>query len=373
MKLEKKLIFIVIGVVAFILLLTLVFWLMGSVSKSKVSYDYIEEKMVESTRKYAKDKKGILPSTNEEIFTIDATDLIKKGYMSSFSEYLGEDSNIKCSGEVTIYYTDGVYSYVPLLDCGEDYKTSYLYETLLKNFVSEGDGLYQVIDGKFTEENMAGENMKYIYRGENPRNYIMLDGELWRIVEITADNDIVVIQNEPEIKFTAWDDRYNIEKDKNLGINDYSKSRINEYLKGTYEKLNTNVKSLLTPMDLCIDAQNPDDKSANLSLTCEKQEENQYIGLLSANQFTTASIDEKCIKITDKNCGNYNYLSSIKEIWWLLTADKTDSYSAYYIEDTYISSAYAKTKYKVRPIIKLGRRAIFSAGNGTFENPYMVK
>jgi len=50
---------------------------------------------------------------------------------------------------------------------------------LIKNVVTEGDGLYKD----------AYEEGKYIFRGANPNNYVIFNNELWRIVALEPDKE----------------------------------------------------------------------------------------------------------------------------------------------------------------------------------------
>ncbi len=54
------------------------------------------------------------------------------------------------------------------------------------NVVTEGDGLYEDIY----------EEGRYVYRGQDPDNYIMFNDELWRIVAKEADGTYKIIRNE---------------------------------------------------------------------------------------------------------------------------------------------------------------------------------
>lgn len=47
--------------------------------------------------------------------------------------------------------------------------------------------------------------------------------KLYRIIEITEDNELKLISTTKYQDSFVWDDRYNIEKDRNYGINDYAK------------------------------------------------------------------------------------------------------------------------------------------------------
>ena len=59
---------------------------------------------------------------------------------------------------------------------------------LKNNVVTSGQGLYL--------DNL--ENNRYVYKGENPNNYIWFNNELWRIIAIENDNTLKIIRNESD-------------------------------------------------------------------------------------------------------------------------------------------------------------------------------
>ena len=67
---------------------------------------------------------------------------------------------------------------------------------LLKVTTTQGDGLYK---DKY-------EDGRYIYRGENPSNYIIFNNELWRIIALENDGTIKIIKNNILEKKLNYDD-----------------------------------------------------------------------------------------------------------------------------------------------------------------------
>ena len=57
---------------------------------------------------------------------------------------------------------------------------------LKQNVVTSGPGLYK--------DNI--EENKYIYKGEDPNNYIKLDNDLWRIISIEPDNTLKIMKQD---------------------------------------------------------------------------------------------------------------------------------------------------------------------------------
>ena len=55
-------------------------------------------------------------------------------------------------------------------------------EDLKENVVESGDGLYKDIY----------EDERYIYKGENPNNYITFNNETWQIISIESNGTIKI-------------------------------------------------------------------------------------------------------------------------------------------------------------------------------------
>ena len=68
-------------------------------------------------------------------------------------------------------------------------------------------------------------NGVYVYRGEEPKNFIKVGDRLYRIIEIKG-NELKLVSNKRLDATFVWDDRYNTDKGDLVGINNYSKSII---------------------------------------------------------------------------------------------------------------------------------------------------
>ena len=58
--------------------------------------------------------------------------------------------------------------------------------------------------------------------------------------------------------------------------------------------------------------------------------------------------------------------------WWTLTADSKNTYKVYFIRNS-ADIATASSSAYVRPVLHLAKDAIYVSGDGTKENPYIVK
>ena len=365
---------------------------------SKLTYDKIEEKMVTAAKKYVASKKNqgidILPeSPLSDSSYLSANLLVNEGYLKDISEY-AKDETI-CVGGVNIYNAgDNRYDYNPELTCGSFYETKKLVDKVLSdndNGITHGSGLYIKSNGKFiTDENelniVNADEIEYVFRGDSVNNYVKIDDNLWRIVSIDNSNNLLLIFNEHSQRSIAWDDKYNENSGKYQGINNFennglestSYKAIKDIRDGVLvlkdrEKYSEKNNYLSVPMDLCVGKRSANEKDKSGKVECQKVLENQMIGLLPAYAYMSASLDPNCDTITSKNCGNFNYLSSFDNYWWLLTANSGNTNEAYTVSKKYAESVYCNYKADIRPTIKLGARAIYQDGNGTLDSPYTIK
>ena len=329
------------------------------------TYDQIEKIMTSAAENYFADYPNKLPQTESERVDIDVDILASGEYMKPMIEYTGE--NLSCTGFVSVQTNGDDYLYIPRLDCGEEYITQPLYEAITKNVVDSGYGLYETRDG-------------YVFRGEDVNNYLQLDLALWRIVDINNDNQIrLVLANDMSLA-VPWDDRYNNEIGYNIGINTYSTSRLREAMEDLYESndeldavLNDKDRSKTISYDLCVGKRNLNETSTDNSVECKEVLEGQKMGLLTASDYMTASLDPNCKTVVDKSCQNYNYLAG-NDKWWLVTAVNGGSDEVYGVQSNGVcENVNASTYMYPRPVIMIDGNLLYKSGKGTLNKPYKIK
>ena len=355
---SKKLIKVTIIVFIILLVLVLFFWIMSLLKGKKISYSKIEEKMVSATKLYLKENENLLPIDGDEI-TVSFDTLVKEAKLKELSKYTSK--NVSCSGEVVVKNNSNYYSYIPFLDCGSEYKTETLVDHILTNddIVNSDEGLYFI-------------GNEYIYRGEYVKNFVNFGGQIFRILKIDSEGNLKVIQDETKNKY-VWDDRYNIGKGSNIGINDYEVSRVALELSDLYDKTFTDDdKSSIISKDLCIGKRFLKDTTKDGSTECSEKLENQKVGLIQANEFLIASIDENCKETDSVACQNYNYLATYDRRWWTITPVAGTSSDIYEITPTTLEDRHASGTKVLRMVIYLDKNVIYKSGDGSYDDPYII-
>ena len=361
---------IIVGIMIVILIILFVVSSLSNKAPSTYTYSEIENILENAAKDYFKDHADRLPQDSDYTVDVDAADLAADGKMNDLSEYPTKDG-VVCTGSVTVQMEEDDYLYSPVLNCGDKYATVLFTNKVVDDneVVTSGDGLYT----------RGGE---YVFRGENVNNYVKLDKSLWRIVKITTDDSVVLINEEGAGYTTPWDNRYNDEKKYDAGINNYSVSRVKDYLDQVYKTpdksqnqdiLSKKDKARLVEYNLCIGKKSFKSEDKKNTDECKQLLRDQKYGLLTLSDFLYASVDPNCKSAETKTCKNYNYLV-IKGDWWLMTAPNENSYEVYEVKrNGMVEKVYASNYALARPVIKLNSNVLFKSGKGTLQKPYKVR
>lgn len=357
---QKKFIKYIVIAVGVIILLFIVLGIAKLFRGNKLSFDKIESKMVSAATKYYEDNPHLLPDSDVSSTDLQVSTLVDKGYMKELAEYT--EKGVDCSGKIVVLKNGSHYTFVPKLNCGGEHTTTDLVKkiTAKSNIVDSGDGLYQT-------------NNEYVYRGEKLNNYVSFAGKVWRILKITSNNEIRLIQNDT-FDSVDWDNRYNTDEKTNSGINNFLVSRIKDDLEEIYngETFSASDKAKIIPQKLCIGSRQEKDTSKDGSTECKTQTEDYYpLGLMQVNEFLVASIDSGCTDIYKRQCTNYNYLANLEKRFWTITADSDSTSKVYYV-DYMPNSSRASTYANIRLVINVSGDVNYTKGNGTLENPYVI-
>lgn len=358
-KLMKYLLIIAIVAVVIIVIL----FVFSNIANGKKTYSDVEDIMINASKKYYTDNSSSLPKSNGGTVEVSVQNLVNNKYMKSLDKYI---KNTSCTGKVVVENNDDNYIYIPYLDCGSTYKTTELYRKVTdkENIVTSGNGLYSYSDG-------------YVFRGDNVNNYVSINDALWRIVKVTTDNEVVLTKQDKGISISQpWDDRYNTDKGYNVGINDFNVSRLKDTLNSLYDDKEANlfsddIKGHITSHNLCIGKRGYNDNQGN---ECSVQSESMKLGLLTVSDYIRASLDGSCVSAASESCQNYNYLVNEEYDWWLLTASNENTYQAYYVNNYgKVDISNTSSGKKIRPVIYLNSKTMFTSGTGSSTDPYKIK
>ena len=361
---KDKLLKIAIGIIAAVVVIIIVLLIFHAITGKKNGYSDIENKVLKAAQKYYGENKELLPQRENEQISIDDISLTSLGYLDNMADMLKDKENVTCSAKVIISYNNGSYRYTPLLDCGDAYKSQTLasYIESKEERVYSGTGLYDL-------------NGEYVYRGEDPNNYIKFSGHMYRIVKISNQKAVLILNERYER--TVWDDRYNANIERSDGINDYKVSRVRELLDRVYTEnrlISNNDKSLVSAHNVYIGRRNEADNYNDGSIEQSEVLESQYMSLLPLYDYINASTDANCTSAITNSCANYNYLNAFDYNWWSATGDAGNTHRVYRIDDNgEIDNSRAASYGYIRPVIYLVNDALYVSGNGTLDNPYIIK
>lgn len=236
---------------------------------------------------------------------------------------------------------------------------------------------------------LAGENglrklnnEEYVYYGDNPNNFIYyncaneLDTktcELWRIVGFIKDEDkyITKIIKDESIGEYKYSDNSQLWKES-----DIFKLFDNEYklLNDSYLK---EIKFKQVNMPSLDEIKNLNDDEIKTKIT-----------IMDVKDYQNASVcKDKLLSEFDANCFSNNWLNKYtSNAEWTMTAKYLEPYKDEETEETITpdndtiykvgSSAQdikVDTALNIRPVVYLKDRVLLTGGNGTIDNPYMIR
>lgn len=360
MNTNNKKLYLYFGIGIAVMVVLIVFILIISLfTGGRVSYEAFEKKVNKIALNYALDRIDILPISGEETI-ISYQELVDAKKVKPLNEML-KDKNATCEVTIKIKNNNEHYMAITTLDCGDKYQSKSLKNKILEDnkIVDSSYGLYQI-------------NNEYVFRGEKVNNFIKFNNKLWRIIKITSNGDLRLIEVTRKENY-VWDDRFNSERNSKTGINDYRISRIYETLTNIYNtEFDDNTKAYIARQDVCLGKRDSKSTDNSGSIECSDVLANQYISLLQAYEFTVASIDKGCIALTDDECINYNYMTSFDKTFWTITADASRSDKAYKVSSKVMSSTTSSSS-AIKVIIHLDGDVLVADGDGTEENPYIIK
>lgn len=372
---KKKLIIIGASLVGFLVVILLATWIISIVKPHYYTYEEVEEKITQAVKSYYDTNPTLVPTTDGD-YTIQYSTLVDGKFIKPLNEILKDGDN--CTVNIVVNKSGDNIAYLPYLTCPGTYETKELYRVIKDNspVVTEGSGLYE------------DENGGYYFRGEVKNNYVVFgtisindkdNPYLWRIISIEDDNTIKIINETGKRDQYSWDNRYNEGKDATWGYNNFELSRAKEILKNTEsneEIVNESIKNAIISKELCVGKRKLDDETKNGSVECSVKSIDKYMfGLITPYEYMRASLDDNCKVASSPSCSNYNYLYHDRWNTWSLTALDTEDndYSVFYLNGSNFNTTRASLERRFILTAYINKRALFKSGNGTLEDPYVVR
>ena len=241
-------------------------------------------------------------------------------------------------------------------------------ETLKTKVVTSGDGLY----ADFLT------NRRYIYRGNSVKNYIKYANKVWRIVSVEPDGSLKLLDYTYN-KITQWDTN---EQDN------WPTSTLKVFLNSNYLTTITDTSKIVSgqwestivypsagTQGLTIQEYNEQYNNQMSNVTSYAQ-----VGILSVYDYMAASRNTACQQHMTTQAGCTSWLSNFRGWTLNINGDKTNGKYAFHFtssdnpeESNKLGDDLTGSSQKVYPVITLDRNSVLLSGDGSSDNPYVLK
>ena len=343
--------FTLIELIATIALISIIFVISFRVITNKIKnsqqslYDVLISDIKKAAEKYMIDNNET-DKYHLNTLCISISDLKDKGYLKK-KEIKNPKTKQEMNGFVKVQYDENKKQYVyDYMDACTPNIVAPAIETILNNetvkVINDNAGLYETND-------------EYIYKGENPNNYIQLNTIKWRIISIDKTTNMMKIINLTDNP-KQWPESGLIES-----LND-------DYESGTtYESF----KSMISPNTKWNTGKVEKLDSAISIKSVEKQgSEYHTIGLLTVGEYIDASLNKNCY--LTNNCTSY--LTTSKKYWLL---NKVNDSKEWYVDNNQLKNitvpiSSSQVDYHIYPVLYLKINASIT-GHGTEVDPYVLQ
>ena len=243
---------------------------------------------------------------------------------------------------------------------------------------------YNLLKGYLAGENgLRKINNNYAYFGDNPHNFIYynclneLDNstcELWRIIGFTYDEEnkkylTQIIKDDGVVKLKYADEKQT-----------WNDSHIQKYLTKEYK-----LHSTVGLKEMTFKQENLTDLNSKISfLTSENK---TMITIINLSDYLNASICEnREVNNYDETCLKNNWLNKNEDNEWTNTAKYLEPYqdeetneliepanNTIYTVGLSIKDEKIQTELTIRPVVYLSSITFLTGGNGTIDNPYVIR
>ena len=234
---------------------------------------------------------------------------------------------------------------------------------------------YQII-GEITDLVEVAGAKRYV--GENPNNYVMFNGELWRIVGVYGEN-LKIIKDDPLTQGRMYNSCANFNcTDRNVWDGSELEVYLNDETEGYYASLNTSSKLMIVAGTWNVGDTNVFSNAENAYLDAkELQVSNKKVGLIASYEYLYAA-GISCSTVAGDNSSstcwssqNWLKVKSVDE--WTITPYSLLGTVLRLRQEGYL--AYNDSNYvrKIRPVVYLESSVRIIGGSGTHDSAYVLK
>lgn len=395
----------ILGIIALLLVPTVT----GVISNFRNDSSENQKKSIVAAAKlWGSDHRLELPTTEGETMCVSVAEL-KNGYLED--DIVDPDTKEAISDHVgvEIKRVGKSYEYTYTDSCSTSDQDSEL--DITDDVVTSGDGLYED----------SYENGRYVYKGNNPNNYIEFNGELWRIIAKETDGTYKIIRDQLSENRAFDEANYRTTANNTFCDSSYSGCNVYGKVNGIFRLMSgqkmgtvTEDSSLSKYLNetyyntLTSDAKNQVQTHAfnigvvlvygggnqNNSIYSDLNGEKAFqwtgnIGLPNVTDILRANSDSRCNSAgaasgtLEQNLCISNYLvNNMSEIsFWTMNGYSTQTYATSgavwvpYRSVNGISFSVQAPSYSggVRPVLFLKSTIKITGGNGSQSSPYMIE
>lgn len=317
---------------------------------SLISIEFYQRNQIKQEEKIVEEEKNI---TDEEKL-IDMAKLYIINNQDYYSEIIKEEKfeyRINTDKLVDAKLLDNNEKYKGYIKVINDEFSYVKNENMLLNNISDKD----YVNGINNEK--KAYDLKYIYKGNNPNNYIKYNGELYRIIGITNSDDLKVINTKTDI-----DEKWGLSGNINFLETEESITNIKGIFYVGYVRSETNK----------IDQIMKNEKRNNMYTIVPPK----FYGDFSyVNISDIVNASDNCVysKITDikkDTCDSY-LIDLLKDTYTSNTAESNMVYKVN--EKGEIITTKLEKNIKTNKVTYISLLNEYKSGNGTKEKPYEIK
>lgn len=262
-------------------------------------------------------------------------------------------------------------------------------------------------DGKFTKDGLYDVSLeswnetdkdfpKYVYKGTNPNNYIVMDSKCYRVMQITRENGLKVIYDgvftngtcrvdtiAPLSSIYGTNNNWLTAQIRNTTLNNFALNKNistnSNFFYGAAQLPSTSTEDTYNNMINMVVHQKGN--SAILAVPSGYYGDHaKNIGIPTIADYILSSREETCTGLLSANagaCNTANYLAKSYN-YWLLNADGGNTTHAWSIIGGRFTSSSVGTSLGVRPVFYLKASTTFTlpeggtGAKGSSTNPYIV-